>query len=88
MSTGCPVRADSTTASTTSNVLSPSLPEQIGATSPRMTAAKCSIWLANGSVRSTSATDEVNGSHHDLVPWYTFSRIVGTDSDPFVPTMW
>ena len=65
MSTGRPLRADSTTASTTCRVLSPFRPLQIGAAAPRMTSAKCFTWLARGSPRSTRWVKVVNGSHHD-----------------------
>src|SRR4051794_9325894 len=87
-STGRPVRADSTMASTTLRAFSPSRPLQIGSASPRMTAAKCVIWLASGSLRSRSTVELSNGSHQERVPGKTMSRMVGTDSEPVVPARW
>ena len=68
MATGRPVRADSTTASTTCMVFRPSRPLQIGWAAPLMTSAKCVIWLLSGSLRSMVAVESVNGSHHDRSP--------------------
>jgi len=88
MSTGVPVRAASTTASTTRSVFRPSRPLQIGCASPRMTAAKWATWLASGSLRSTASVAVSNGVHHDGAPGKVRTRMVGTDSDPLVPAMW
>ena len=85
---GQPVRAASSTASTTCMVRRPSRAVQIGLAAPRITSTKWAIWPASGSLRTTLSVEVVKGAYQDRSPRWTFSRIVGTDSEPVVPAMW
>ena len=85
VSTTWPVLAASVTASVTRRLFSPSRPLTIGPASPLITCAKCAIWFASGSVRSSGMVEDSNGSYQDRVPGKTLSRMVGIASDPVVP---
>jgi hypothetical protein len=60
-----PVRAASAIASVTRRFCKPSRQVTSGASSPRITAAKCSICSASGSARCTGSTRVVNGLNHE-----------------------